>query len=235
VRGAALFDRWPAPAASAQAAVAGAYAWAATVVPPAWATGAPTLARVSAGAGLVALLSGAAGERRWGSRARFGSLWAFVLSSALTWSLSPSQLAPARVDAFGALSGMLGWGLFALASAGPALGGSLEAEGTVVDGTLEARKRLAKGDAAYVLGGLLLAVAFQIVGWSEANPERALLIRLVALAAGLAIVGAAAEIAFARQSARSIRPWRVRVRGSAAALTLLAMLVLAGLLLAMAR
>ena len=235
MRAEVISDRWSARAASAQAAVAGAYAWVVTVAPPAWAHGAPVLAKVAAAAGLLALVGATAGERRWGTRVRFISLWTFVLSSALTWSVSPSQLAPVRIDAFGGLSGMLGWGLFALASAGPALGGPRGGDHVVVDAPLEPRKRLGRGDAAYILGGLFFAVALQLVGWGEANAERALLLRLVALAAGLAILGAGAGLAFARQAPRTRLPWRVRVRGAAAALTLLGMLLLAGLLLALGR
>ncbi len=233
--GEVVFDRWSARAAPAQAAVAGVYAWLVTVAPSAWAHGSPLVAKIAAGAGVVALIVGTAAESRWGTRARFGSLWAFVLSSALTWSVSPSQFAPARIDALGGLSGMLGWGLFALASAGPALGGPRGSERVIDDRPLEPRKRLAHGDAAYILGGLFLAIVLQGVGWHETTPERALLVRLVALALGLAVIGAAAEMAFARQAPRTRRPWKLRLRGAAAALTLLGMLVLAGLLLSMSR
>jgi hypothetical protein len=233
VRAAALLDRWS--AASVQAAVAGIYAWAVTVVPSASAPGAPMVAKVAAGVGLVALALGIAGESRWGQRARIGSLWTFVLSSAITWSTSPSLLGPNRLDIFSSLSGMLGWGLFALASAGPALGGLRGSERIVMDDPLDARQRLPRGDTAYILGGLLLAAAFQVVGWREANPERALLVRLVALATGLAIIGASAEIAFARQAPPARRPWTFRLRQATPALTLLGMLLLVGILLSMTR
>jgi hypothetical protein len=238
VRASALIQRLPARGASVQVAVAGAYAWAVTVAPAAWAPGAKTsssLAKIAAGAALVALVAGAAGESRWGARARFGSLWAFVLLSALAWCAAPTELGPGTIDALGGLAGMLGWGLFALASAGPALGARRESERVVDDLPLEARKRLARGDSAYILGSVLVAVALQVVGWREASPERALLVRLVALASGLAAVGAAAEMASARHAPRVSRPWKVRVRGAAGALTLLGMLALGGLLLALTR
>ena len=235
MRASALIEGLSARGASGQAAVAGTYAWAVTVVPPAWAQGSSPLAKVAAVGGLAALIAGTAGESRWGARARFGSLWAFVLLSGLAWCLSPSVLGPRRIDALEGLAGMLGWGLFALASAGPALGGPRESERVVDDVPLEARKRLARGDAAYIVGSVLVAVALQVVGWREANPERALLVRLVALAAGLGAIGAAAEMAGARHAPRARRPWKLRLRGAATALTLLGMLALAGLLLAMTR
>jgi hypothetical protein len=235
VGGESLFGRLSAKGASAQVAVAGAYAWVVTVAPSAWADGAPLLAKVAAGAALVALVAGAAGERRLGQRVRLASVWAFVLSSALTWSASPSSLAPRHMDPLGGSAGMLGWGLFALAAAGPSLGTRREAERVIVEEPLEARRRLGRGDAAYMLGGAVLGAAFQTVGWSEVSPERALLVRLVAVAAGLAVIGAVAEAAFARHAPRVRRRWRVRAQQAAVAFTLLGMLVVAGLLLGTTR
>jgi hypothetical protein len=63
-----------------------------------------------------------------------------------------------------------------------------------------------------------------------AVPERALLVRLVALAAGLALVGASAELGLARHAPRLARPMKRRLRRARAALAVLGVLVLAGLL-----
>jgi hypothetical protein len=235
MRAESLFERWSAKGASAQAGVAGAYAWAVTVAPSAWADRAPALARVAAGLALAALVAGALWERRWEGRVRLASLWAFVLASALTWSLSPSALAPTHMDTLGGVAGMLGWGLFALASAGPALGSRRETERVIADDPLEARRRLGRRDAVYVLGGALFGAAFQTVGWDEVSPERALLVRLVAIAAGLAVIGAAAQVAVAPHAPRAKRGWRARAHAAAAALTVLGMLLVARLLLGASR
>ena len=72
----------------------------------------------------------------------------------------------------------------------------------------------------------------KLVGWGVTSPERALLVRLVALAAGLAIVGTAAEIALARHAPRAPRLWKARMRTVGGPLLLLAGLALAGLLFA---
>ena len=110
---------------------------------------------------------------------------------------------------------------------------SPESQQRVVDeAPLEARRSLARGDAAYLAVGTGFALALQFVGWRVASPERALLVRLVALAAGLAFVGASTELALARHVPRVARRWRARLRGARVALVLLGDLALAGLLLA---
>jgi hypothetical protein len=238
-----VFERLPS-GASGQIAVAGAYAWVVTVAPALWEGGA-LLAKAAAGAAIAALLLGAAAEaaesvgagktnevRRRSGRVRVASLWAFVLASALTWLSGPAAIRPLRMDAPRGLAGMLGWSLFALAWAGPALGEPREPHRVVDEAPLEARRSLARGDAAYLAVGTGFALALQFVGWRVASPERALLVRLVALAAGLAFVGASTDLALARHVPRVRRRWRVRWRGARVALVLLATLALAGLLLA---
>ena len=160
------------------------------------------------------------------------SLWVFVLASALAWLSAPAALRPIRLDTPRGLAGMAGWALFALASAGPALGERQEPGRVVDDAPLEARNRFARGDVAYPLVGGAVALALQLVGWRVTSPERALLVRLVALAAGLAIVGTSAEIALARHAPRGPRSWKARMRTVGGPLSLLAGLALAGLLFA---
>src|SRR6185503_4004543 len=53
--------------------------------------------------------------------ARIWSVWGFVLSSAIVWSLAPAALSSARLDGVRGALGMVGWALFAFASAGPVL------------------------------------------------------------------------------------------------------------------
>ena len=180
-------------------------------------------------------MGGVLGERLLGrARARGVALWAFVLASALAWSAAPAALGPLRIDAPRGMAGMIGWALFAFASAAPALQGRRE-EQRLVEGSepLTPRKAVAVGDAAYVTGGALMAAGLQLIGWRAATAERALLVRFVALAAGLAVIGAATEIALARHSARSKRSPTRRLRRAMAVLVALALLGLTGVLFAL--
>jgi len=227
-----LYERVSDLGSAAQASVPGAYAWAATVAPAAWSRGGGTLAKATAVLALVALAGGWAAERRWGERARIASLWGFVLASATTWSAVPAALAPLRIDAPRGLAGMLGWALFALALAAPSLQGKGTAAPAAGDAEpLVARRRLARGDAPYLAAAALVAASLQTIGWRVAGAERALLVRFVALAAGLALIDAAATLALARH-ARGVRRG-VRLRGWMAAVVVLAMLLLSGLLFAL--
>lgn len=216
---------------SSQVAIAGAYAWAVSVAPVAWSHGAPLAAKLAAGLALASLLAGGPGERWWGQRARVASSAAFIGGSIVSWMVAPAALRPLAIDSAQGLAGMLGWGLFALASAAPALGGQREPGRLVEDAPLEGRRRLSRGDALYLVGGAAFAVTLQCVGWEAVDAERALLVRLVALATGLAVVGASAELALARHEVRVPRSTRARWRGAAPALALLGVLALSGLLL----
>jgi hypothetical protein len=233
MRAEGVFQRLSAAGAAAQASVPGVYAWGVTVVPAAWSRGAPLLSKVAAITAVLALLGGVFGERVWDGRARIVSLWGFVLSSALAWSAAPLALGPLRIDAPRGIAGMIGWALFAFASAAPALQGRREEQRLVEGVELVARKTLARGDAAFVTGGALVAAALQLIGWRAASAERELLVRFVALAAGLAVIGAAAEVALARHTARVKRSRSRRLRRSMALLVALALLGLTGVLFAL--
>jgi hypothetical protein len=233
MRAEGVFQRLSALGAAAQASVPGVYAWGVTVAPAAWSRGAPLLAKIAAIAAVLALLGGVVGERFWEGRARTVSLWGFVLSSALAWSAAPAALGPLRVDTPRGVAGMIGWALFAFASAAPALQGRREEQRLVEGAELVARKTLARGDAAFVTGGALAAAALQLLGWRAATAERELLVRFVALAAGLALIGAAAEVALARHTARVKRSRSRRLRRSMVLLIVLALLGLTGVLFAL--
>jgi hypothetical protein len=184
-------------------------------------------------AAVLALVGGVLGERVWEGRARIVSLWGFVLSSALAWSAAPAALGPLRIDAPRGIAGMIGWALLAFASAAPALQGRREEQRLVEGSELVPRKMPARGDAAFVTGGALVAAALQVIGWRAASAERELLVRFVALAAGLAFIGAAAEVALARHSPRVKRSRSRRLRRSMALLVVLALLGLTGVLFAL--
>jgi hypothetical protein len=233
MRAGELFERLSAMGAAAQASVPGFYAWGVTVAPPAWARGSSPVARVAAIAALLMLAAGVVGEPRWGGRARFLSLWGFVLASAVVWSAAPAALSPLRMDAPRGLAGMLGWALFAFASAAPALRTALGEAGKepAEDAPLVPHQRLARGDGAYVAGGSLAAALLQGIGWRVVSVERSLLVRFIALAAGLAVMGAATEIALVRHSPRAVPSRSRRLRRALVALVALGVLALAGLLL----
>jgi hypothetical protein len=228
-----MFQRLSSIGAAAQATVPGVYAWGVTVAPAGWARGAPLLARLAAVAALVALAGGVLGERAWGGRVRVFSLWGFVLASALAWSAAPASLGPLRIDAPRGVAGMIGWALFAFASAAPALQAPREQERLVPGEELVARKGLARGDAAYVAGGAVVAAMLQLVGWRVATAERALLVRFVGLAAGLAIIGATTQVALARHAVRLKLSRTRRLRRAMGVLVALALLGLTGVLFAL--
>jgi len=230
MRAGPLFERLSAMGAAAQASVPGAYAWAVSVAPAAWSRGASVGSKIAAVGAVVALGAGVAAEPRWGTRARLASFWGFILACALAWWAAPAGLGPLRLAAPQGLAGMVGWALFAFASAAPALSGRPEPARIVEQAVLAPRMRLAKGDAAFVAAGALLAVSLQVVGWRVATVERALLIRFVALAAGLAAIGATASIALNRSALRAWRPPKRRLRSAAILFAALAILLLVGLL-----
>ena len=67
--------------------------------------------------------------------ARIWSVWGFVLSSAIVWTLAPSALSSARLDGVRGALGVVGWALFAFASAGPSLRADPEAAGRIIAGS----------------------------------------------------------------------------------------------------
>lgn len=205
--------------AAGQAVVPGVYAWAVTVAPVAWSRGAPLPAKLSAVLALFALLA-----TLWRAKGPI-SLWVFVLASAVTWVAWPTALAPAHLEVARGVAGTLGWAVFGFAAAAPSLGAGRE--GPPPEAGLSPRQSVARGDALYLAAGVVLAVALQAVGWTVAVPERATLVRVVTVAAGIAIIGATTSAAVARHT-------RTRASVAGGARAALAMLVFLGLLLAAA-
>jgi hypothetical protein len=239
-------DKLTSLGAAAQASVPGLCAWAITVAPYAWAKNAPAGSKAAAIGGLAALATGALGERRWVG-ARLGSLWGFVVGSAVVWALAPPGADPVRFDSLWALSGFLGWALFALATAAPAVAVGPEGEspdGTEVqreassatdaDGDEAPRPRrrpLAALDWVCLLMALAYAVLLECIGWRTAHHERELLVRLIALVAGLALVHAGTQAALSRRTSLRQRASAGRgLRDAAVSLLLLGVLAVGGLL-----
>lgn len=229
---------------SAQAAIPGLYAWAITVAPAAWSRGAPLAAKIAAVVGVVALASAPLVEGvgrgdpvpRGPVWARLWSVWGFALSSAIVWALAPQALSSARLDGVRGALGMIGWGLFAFASAGPSLRVDPEAASRVVAGTpLRPRSELPRGDGAYVAAGVVMALLLQAVGWNVGSPERAVLVRLVTIAAGIAVLGGTTTIALARHSSRVPASNKLRLRRALPWVVILLLVSVTGAALSFAR
>ena len=158
--------------------------------------------------------------------ARIWSVWGFVLSSAIVWALVPGALASPRFDGVRGTLGVIGWGLFAFASAGPTLRADPDAAKRVVAGSpLKPRSELPGGDGAYLAAGVLVAVAMQAVGWGVVAVERAVLVRLVTLVCGVAVLGAATSIALARHATRTPALPALRLRRALPWIVLLALFI----------
>src|SRR5205085_5271163 len=109
-------------------------------------------------------------------------------------------------------------------------------EGRIVAGSaLKPRSELPRGDGAYVAAGIILALGMQVVGWGIAVPERAVLVRLVTVACGIAVVGATTSIALARHTSRSRARARIRGRRALPWAIVLLLFVGAGLVVTLAR
>ncbi len=241
---------FPELGAAAQAAVPGFYAWGVTIMPAAWSRGAPVLAKVSAIAGVIALVGFVLAEPRLGWRARIGGVWALLAAGVVTWAAAPSALSAFHLDAVHGIAGMFGWGLFAYASAGPAIRRTPSAEtalalagapggpgaiggvGAAAAAPPRTRLRLRRGDHAYIGAALLVATLLQTVGWSVIVPERALFVRLVTLMAAIALLGASAELATARYARRQRPSPRARLRRALPLLVGLAVVGVIGVILA---
>lgn len=168
--------------------------------------------------------------------ARAWSVWGFVLSSAMVWALAPSALSSARLDSVRGAAGMVGWALFAFASAGPALRSDPSAAGRIVASTsLKPRSDLPRGDGVYVAVGIVLALAMQGVGWAVAVPERAVLVRLVTVVCGIAVVSGTTSIALARHSARVPAGRRLRLRRALPWLVMLVLVTVSGVIVGLGR
>jgi len=199
----------------AQASVPGIYAWFVTVAPTAWSRGAPPLAKVFALAGLVFLVVPAVLEPRRPRAARIASVWGLATTSVIVWALCPTALGTfgsVRFDTARGITGMIGWGLFAYASAAPAV---IRSAPSVTESAapLKPRGRVPRGGSVFIVIGTVLATALQFIGWqTTSSPERGVLVRLVCMALGLGLIGSATQIALARHQTRMKASPRHRLR-----------------------
>ncbi|MCL2726559.1 MAG: hypothetical protein FWD69_19235 [Polyangiaceae bacterium] len=233
---------------SAQAAIPGLYAWAITVAPAAWSRTSSSVVRVFAVIGVVALITAPILEvarlpatqaptirsRQSGSGARLWSIWGFVFSSAVVWAFAPSMHSLAKFDAVRGVFGVVGWALFAFASAGPSLRTSCGVTSRVAGSPLKPRSELVRGDGIYVGVGVMIAFCMQIIGWDVASPERAVLVRLVTLVSGIAVISAMTDLALARHIVRVPATRRLRLRRSLPWIVIALLVTCAGVALSLA-
>ena len=124
----------------------------------------------------------------------------------------------------------------ALESPIPSQDRSLLASARIVAGTpLKPRSELPRGDGAYVVFGVVAALGMQAIGWGVVSPERAVLVRLVTIASGIAVLGGATSIALARHATRTPSPGRVRLRRALPWFAFLLILAAVGTVLTLGR
>jgi hypothetical protein len=215
--------------ATAQATVPGAYAWAVTVAPAAFARASPFVSRAAAVCGLGMLALAPVIERSKPALARIVSVWGLVATSLFVWIVGPSSfLTPTHTDAVREIAGMIGWALFALASSAPALPRRLRGGPSESVARLRRRGDSGRVDALILGIGIVLAAVVQTVGWQTDGPERALLVRLVALSAGVMIVGTASALVAARHLSRKPDQTSSRVKRALVPLVLFGLLAVSG-------
>jgi len=177
------------------------YAWGVTVAPAVWGRApVPRLAEVSAVAGPAILALGLLLENRFGRRARSPCLWAFTMACGVCWASAAAPGGP-LLDATYVVAGVLAWGVFALSWAAPPLEDS-GAKARAVLGISTAADSFPRAALASAAFGVSVAVGLQLVAFDAKSPERALLLRLISVAGGLAAVGVFTRAALARYCKR---------------------------------
>jgi hypothetical protein len=83
--------------------------------------------------------------------------------------------------------------------------------------------------------GVALAGLLQCIGWRIEEPERAVLVRIVGLVAGVMVTGAMASIVVSRHSPRRPLAWKRRLKRAVVPLVLVSLWAAAGAVYALAR
>ncbi len=222
--------------ASAQAAIPAFYAWGVTVAPAAWGKGVSPFAKGFAILGVVLVGAATLVERDRPRLARPLSVWGLAVTSVIVWLLAGPTSVAGRGDVLIGLLGALGWLLFAFASSAPPLRRQVLAPARISAGPrLRPRVEIPRFDALYVLFGVSAAIGLQAVGWRVSSPERAMLVRLVMLAAGLAVLGAATDLAVSRHAPRPLARSSRRIRRALPLVLFLAAVTVTGAVFAFVR
>jgi hypothetical protein len=167
----------------------GLYAWGVTVAWPASHRLAPLTARISAGVALATLLIGAIASRFW-PPARIAAMWLFVATSLGTWVLLSRVIDPTHLDPVHGVLGSVGWGAFAVAWGGDRMRPEEGAAAGPAPWPAERRR------TAVIMSVIATAAAIPIaLAWWVQTTERAMLAHAVSLAAGIALIARAADIA----------------------------------------
>jgi hypothetical protein len=174
----------------------GLYAWLLTVELPAFSHGARPLARVTALAAVLVLVTAlffVGGRLRL---ARALGIYAFIGLCVLTWALLGGELSPLRADRIRAATGSLGWLLYAFGW-GRVRGGRVpEDEPFAVLGTpLVPRSRLHRRALPIAAVAVLAALLFGALAFRVDRPEHAVLAHATATACALVVLAASARIA----------------------------------------
>lgn len=219
---------------TAQASVPGVYAWSVSVAPAAFAHGAPGIAQMAAACGIASLAGAPILESKRPRAARMVSVWGLVFTSLFVWIAVPSSsLSPLQFEGVRGFAGVLGWALFAFASAAPALVPlSSESPTRTLSRALRSRSPTGWADAAILWIGIGMAGVTQAVGWHVVEPERAVLVHLLGLVGGLAAVSAVASIVAARHVARKFDSPAQRARRAVVPLVLFGLLAAVGVVVA---
>lgn len=175
-----------------QASVPAGYAWATTVAPLAFGKGGTTLGQVFA---LLALtfVGLAVTLESMNARSRFALpalVWGMTLFSSGSF-VAATPRALASIDTTRGVAGVLGWLLFALASAAPALRRAPDNALTV-----KALSRSAPSKSAFgflLVVALVLAIVLMGFGWAEEPVERAVLVRVASIVLSLLLLGLATK------------------------------------------
>ena len=224
-------DRTRSLFARAYLLVPGVYAWLATVLSPTLGREAPSSARVSAFAALVALVAGpylAVVHPRLG---RAVGVFLFVTLCSVTWLFLGSELEVERLDPLQAALGALGWAAFAFGW------GSLRQLGTVPEehpnvlgGTsLRPREALPIGALPVLALSIAGAAGCLALAWRVARPDHSLLAHAAAVACAIAILSAGAKVAIGRGGTQEVQPASRRVGAASRSLGALLVCVFAGL------
>jgi hypothetical protein len=223
-----LLQRLRALRPAEQAAIPATYAWGVTVAPIAWQS--TLLSWVAAFLALLSLAAAIVLERRsermsLASPAAFDNreslalradpqqpgvsgfagalaVWGFSGMSAAVWILASSR-ALLTFDGVRGATGCAGWMLFAFTACGPVVPRS---SGDAVAELASARShRLPRLDGILMLGSFLGVVVLQGIGWSNREPERGILLRLLAAALSMGWLGASTAFAAERYHKRETR------------------------------
>jgi len=183
---------------AAPASVPGVSAWAVTVAPVVWGRpNVPAVAEVAALAGPALLALGASLERHFGSRIRSGYLGGFTVACAAAWvSAADTERGGPLLDGAHTVAGVFAWAMFALSWASAPLT-AWEHLPRVAVRVPRPQAPFPRAAWASLAFGVSLAGLLQLVAFDAKSPERALLVRLLAVAGGLAAIGTSTKAALA--------------------------------------